>query len=488
MKPPDPRILTVATAAVLVRLPWLQARSLWFDEIFTANAVTYEKSLAGIINVTIARDAHPPLYYLLMWFWAHLSGIYGTAWPEPPAGIELYLRLPSVLLGGANATLVYLLARRYFSPTTAAIAGLLYAFHPYAIYQDTQARMYPLLTFAWLLMVYALALYLDRPGRRAALGFGLAGALALWTHYLAPFLILPGLAILAATTIARKRLRELGLAIAPMLSFLIWLPAFWHQLKVAAVSDNPRLPVPYNLYEIFLYLSGTTLTRSERWQNVQLTSVWTLGGLGWYALTRHPRARTATLLFVVWPLATFTLWWAASTYAVNISSVRYASIFTPFAALALAAALDWIGRQLRSYAVPVLGAASLVVLFMIAQLPLYPVPLENWRDAASVLRALKLQPGDTIMTTYSSRMLALLYYYRPPEGVQLRTTEPPRMPEPEPGHRTVFIPVRVGSQNYGYGENGLEFAHYVLEHYRFLGRPFGGAPMYHYPKTAGGAP
>ncbi|MBI5671284.1 MAG: glycosyltransferase family 39 protein [Chloroflexi bacterium] len=123
-----PLILTIGLTA---RLPLLN-ESLWYDESFslTVSRLPLEK-----LPAAIAGDVHPPLYYMLKWTWAHLTG--DSAW---------MFRLPDLALGLVAICLMYRLARHIAGERVGLTAALLMALTPAAIYYSTEARAYSLLT------------------------------------------------------------------------------------------------------------------------------------------------------------------------------------------------------------------------------------------------------------------------------------------------------------------------------------------------------
>ncbi|XOB98003.1 glycosyltransferase family 39 protein [Deinococcota bacterium DY0809b] len=471
--------IAVFAAAVLARLPWLGQRSFWFDEFYTANLVTFKTTIPQIVSKVAQDDAHPPLFYLITWIWAHLTGIYNSAWPEPRDDVEFWLRLSTVLTGALVAVLTYVLAKRFLPAYAAFLAGLFYALHPYAIFQDTQARMYPMLTLAWLLMVLALDNYRRNPSRARAFTFGAAVALGIWTQYLAFFLATPAALFFLAIAWPRRKADILYAALLPA-TFLAWVPSLLGQLEFAMGTKAIRFPVPFNLGQIFDFLAALDPLMSDTWKSIQVVAIWLLAGLGWYRLAPKGRGSSAWAfnLIVVWPVAVFLIWWAFSTYVSNLTSVRYGAIFVPFGAIALAAALDQFRLWFKGYAVPITAAVALSVLFVSSQLPRYPVSSENWKGMAAVLRALDLQPGDVVMSNFTHSMMTFAYYYRPPQGVSYKIVTYPDMPEPVEGGTTVYIPVRIGRLVYNYNEKTGELAEFILSNYQFLGRLESAYPIY----------
>lgn len=171
-------ILAVLLLGLALRLWRLEDRGLWYDEAFSI--FFSEQGLSAMIAGTItqvegaAADVHPLLYYLLLDGWMSATGT-----------SLLAVRFLSVLSGMLTVTLTYAAGRELWNRRVALGAMGLVAVSPFHIHYSTEARMYAQLGLLSLLMVY---LFLrGRSSRRwwPWLGFGVAMALALYTHNLA---------------------------------------------------------------------------------------------------------------------------------------------------------------------------------------------------------------------------------------------------------------------------------------------------------------
>ncbi len=85
----------VLLLATMGRISGIDDESLWVDEGFSYWAIQHP-DLLGVV----ARDVHPPLYFLMLDFWSGLTGI-----------SELALRYLSVIPGVLSVAMVYQLAR-----------------------------------------------------------------------------------------------------------------------------------------------------------------------------------------------------------------------------------------------------------------------------------------------------------------------------------------------------------------------------------------
>jgi hypothetical protein len=173
-------IIAILVACGL-RLYQLDAQSLWYDEGVTAIVAQYDP--ATLIRWT-ADDIQPPLYYLLVSAWGRLAG-----WSE------WSLRFPSLFFGVLLVPLMAVLTRRLTqSPLAAHIAAWITALHPLLLYYSQEARMYTMLVALGVLAGYCLLRaarsVFRREQRLAWIGYILAAATAIYTHYFAIFLLL----------------------------------------------------------------------------------------------------------------------------------------------------------------------------------------------------------------------------------------------------------------------------------------------------------
>lgn len=170
--------LSQTTTAILIfvaiRVPFATG-SLWYDEAFTAWLA--ELPFKNMLAAT-AGDVHPPLWYVIEWFWVRVFG-----------HSDLMLRLPAVLLSGLVAWQFLRLCRRIaLNERVQWVAFTLLALLPFSVRYGGEARMYELL----LALVMGLILLIEsQPSTWNALAFGLLSAIAMLTHNLAVIYVLP---------------------------------------------------------------------------------------------------------------------------------------------------------------------------------------------------------------------------------------------------------------------------------------------------------
>lgn len=125
-------LLALMGLALGLRMYHLETASFWLDEGFSARLAAL--SPAEIINST-ALDVHPPLYYLLLHYWAGAFGFHEAA-----------LRGFSVLSGMLGLLGIYWLGRRLYRPYVGMLAVLLMSISVFHLQYCQEARPYALLT------------------------------------------------------------------------------------------------------------------------------------------------------------------------------------------------------------------------------------------------------------------------------------------------------------------------------------------------------
>jgi mannosyltransferase len=183
--------------AAAIRIVVLTNQSYWMDEALTA----YEAhlSLGAMVNTMVHVETSPPLYFVLIWVWAHL---FGTD--------EAALRSVSLLAGVALVPIAYLSARELINARAGVVAAALVTFNPFLIWYSQEARAYMLLaalsgaSFVWFVRARR------EPNTRTLARWAVWSSLALMTHFFAGFLV----AAEAIWLLRIARTRQTGAAVA----------------------------------------------------------------------------------------------------------------------------------------------------------------------------------------------------------------------------------------------------------------------------------
>ncbi|MFZ1996362.1 MAG: glycosyltransferase family 39 protein, partial [Solirubrobacteraceae bacterium] len=171
-------VWALVVIATVIRILTINNQSFWADEALTA----YEAHAPFGAMLTSVRhvETTPPLYFLLVWAWAHGFGIG-----------EVALRIPSMLAGVALVPIAYLSARELASRRAGVIAAALVTVNPFLIWYSQEARAYMLLTalsgasFLWFVRACR------DPSARNLAWWAAFSSLAVMTHFFAGFAIAP---------------------------------------------------------------------------------------------------------------------------------------------------------------------------------------------------------------------------------------------------------------------------------------------------------
>ena len=171
-------LVALVVLAAAIRILTIDNQSFWADEALTA----YEAHLpfGAMVNTVVHVETTPPLYFVLIWGWAH---VFGTS--------EVALRSISTMAGVAMVPIAYLSARELVSRWAAVLAAAFVMVNPFMIWYSQEARAYMLLaaltgaSFLWFIRARR------DPSRRNLTWWVVFSALALMTHFFAGFAVAP---------------------------------------------------------------------------------------------------------------------------------------------------------------------------------------------------------------------------------------------------------------------------------------------------------
>lgn len=222
-------VLFLAAFGFALRTHRLDAQSLWLDE--GLSVIFARPDLATMLPQLIVRDIHPPLYEVLLHFWMQLAG-----------DSEFSVRFLSVIFGVMLVPAVFRLGVELFrgdeddgreALVAGLLAGALVAVSPFLVYYSQEARNYIVVTFWSVTATYALWRALKAGKRRMWLGYSLAAALTVYSHYYGVFVLAFHFVYLVLTwRQQRGRWRAWFLSmVGAALLFLPWLMGFWGQFQ-----------------------------------------------------------------------------------------------------------------------------------------------------------------------------------------------------------------------------------------------------------------
>ncbi len=396
MAAPAPRraeriaVLGITLAAFALRVYHLDAMSFWSDEGISVLRARFDIP-ALLANLPVE---HVPLYFAGLHYWMGVAG-------EGDFAVRFFSLVFSVLA----APLVFRLARASAGPGAAAwLATLLMAVNPLQVWYAQEARMYALLVAfvagaAWCLLAATADWQSGRAGARGWrpwVAFALLSAAALYTHFFAA-LAMAAFALWSLLVWRRDRSawRPLGAAWG-LLGLLIvpWLPRAFGALSFPGwqeAADPLSLPGRY----LVAYSVGGTIGAEWQWLALGFLALLAAGVLV-LARARGPQA----WLPIAGVFVPFLLMMGLALRKPGYHE-RYLIIVTPFFAVLVAVALDWLWQRRTVWAQSLIAASLLFVLCAstVSLLHLYADPSfakPDFRGAAQYVDGLS-RDGDGLI-------------------------------------------------------------------------------------------
>jgi len=219
----------------VLRIYRLDTQSLWGDEGWAVYH-SAQGSAARVIAEAYHAGNHPPLYFLTLAFWMDVAG-----------RSEFALRYLSLLFSVLSVPAIAVLGRRVGGWRVGALAALLQAAAPYAVYYGQEARMYAQMAlFAVLSTYFFLRLY-DRAERPWLVGgaYVVTTSIACYSHLFAwPVVFAQGLYWLGDLLLRRWAVWEaakrcITAQAAAVIAFVPWFVYAWDRLMGVSSQVEP---------------------------------------------------------------------------------------------------------------------------------------------------------------------------------------------------------------------------------------------------------
>jgi len=363
-----------------------------------------------VLRAVLLSDTSPPLYYLLLNLWTRAFGTSDAA-----------LRLFSVWWAMLSLPLLWALGRELGRPRAAWTACLLFSFSPVAIYYSVEGRMYSLVWFLALCLMWSTVRLSRSDGRPAVSGpWMLAGAAGLLTHYFFAFLWLACLAWLWLRARPRKHGLVGALATVTLAAVLPWyveVPTSLARWRVSGHWLDGDLSWPGALRQPLVlarslvsgasYLGGWQPADSVTGALLLLLVIW----LAWRGRVRRLFASRLLLLWAgvvaacLGPLAFDVL-----RHTTTVTVPRYALAALPAAMLLIALALSLLPPKAHA------AALSVILLAWLpgsrANLSTVSRPWEPYRALDADLESWA-RPGDLVLAhSIPSGVIGIARYLR----------------------------------------------------------------------------
>lgn len=380
--------------ALLLRLREAARTPFWFDELFTLWFARH--SLPQMVHL-LGQDIHPPLFTFLVAFWRFVGG-------ENP----LWLKTLPLIVGLATVLVTYAMTRDIFGRKPALAAAGVLALHPVHIYFSQELRAYGLLALAVSLSGWAAWSWLQRGRTRDAVGWILAAALTLYTHYLgAVTLALIWLFVaVALRRTPRRILHWTGIQLGVVALLAPILPMLFRQLRIAQHSWLPPATWP----------ELADLARKIAFSASYLVPV--LAVLSVLPLFRA-RSRDGAL-FVGWvAISTILLTFVLTLNGAHLFVGRYMYYLLPFWCALIAGGLWAMPGRVPAWA----GMAVLMAFAGRSALLRPPNPESTALRAAADTVARGIRPGDMIYCADTHSLFSLDYFLKDSRAELVMTPE-----------------------------------------------------------------
>ncbi len=355
-------VVAMMAACLVVLVFRVQNIAYQFDEL--VSLAYSQESWGSLIGPNWSSDTHRPYYYIVQKIW---NATFGTD--------RLAVRALNIALGVLCVPLIYVIARRLGGRDVARMSTVCFILMPMVVYQNREARMYPLLNLSILVATAALVVLFevysrtpsapkDRPRLWLWAAFVLGAASAFYAHATG-ILFVPLCGAILVAGIAMRQLRAVVLrdfVIACILLTIICLPAVLPMIfHVRTTLSDFWIPASSMGWVYSQFVGAYPF---PAWGKPIMLGLLCLGF--WSA--RH--SRMALILLVVFvvgqPLLVLGL-----SFLKPILIVRVIVWPTMFAAIVLGFAVASFGRYYR-----VAALAAVLAVQLVALRPFYPASTE----------------------------------------------------------------------------------------------------------------
>jgi mannosyltransferase len=374
--------LAPATVAFGFALYHLGSRSFWGDEAFSVTLA--RKPSAEFWHVVSASQANMSLYYVLLRAWTTLGDG------------ETVVRLLSVLAAALAVLVLYEAAERLFDRRVATLAALLLAVNGFFLRYAQEARSYALVLLLTTLATLLFVVLEERPHAwHVGAAYVLVGALALYAHFFAAF-VLGG--HLVALAVARRPLRPQLLRLAVVCLLVAPLALFALSRDAGQISHLTRPTPTYVVYTLRQLAGGTYPLLALYTVAVFVAAVTWLRRVGRWS---------------EWPMIVTATWGATPVAGALLASVGKPVFAARFLIVALPGIVLLVAIALaRLPAIATLAGAGLVLALSAAHvIRTQGQPQEDFRAATRFVLANEA-PGDAVAFYRTSRRIPFEYYAR----------------------------------------------------------------------------
>jgi len=216
-------LLAIVLVGLFLRVYNLGANNLWLDE---AIAVYIAKlGLSQFAQAQPAIELNPPLYFVILHYWAILFG-----------DSEFAVRFLSVVFGVLAIPMIYVVGRQLFDEEAGLVGALILALSSFNVQFSQEARMYSLMLLLTLLSMFFFARFLRKSNLSISGGYILVTTLLLYTHVFGLFVVVAqNIYVLALLFLRRENPFPLRRWIA-FQAIILALFAPWIRILISHIS------------------------------------------------------------------------------------------------------------------------------------------------------------------------------------------------------------------------------------------------------------
>ncbi|HEY1654295.1 MAG TPA: hypothetical protein VGF86_04190 [Candidatus Tumulicola sp.] len=392
--------IVLANLALVVPLAWIL--NVWQDEAYSL--LTTTGSLAHTVHQAIFFEQNAPLYFVVLWFWRHVSTGY------------FWARILSIGCIATTIGLVPALIRRYAPGIPAAAVTLTVAFNPLTVWAAVEIRSYAMaIALGALAMLAGYDAFFAPASRRyALLAFVAIGAAAAYTQYFILFLI-AGFGIVLAAKRSWKPLARYVLAGVAMLVLfvpeLVILPAQLSAFRTAYLGPASLGQALEQLAKILffqLFQIGELPHRAVFAAAIAAALI-----VGLVLGRKHFAGRGPRLAIAL--LAASAVVYATAVYVLKTHlDYRYgAFLFIPLILATFSLLGWWDGAARRRGAIALATLLLCVSAVVLVHTYRSGAKIGDWRRVGAFLDA-NASASQPIVVFQAENAVPLAYYYRGP--------------------------------------------------------------------------
>ena len=375
--------------ALLLRLPNLEGKSLWLDEI---SSLTFARmDWHTFWTLVQQHEANMLAYYLLLRAWVHLGDSQWIA------------KLLSIIFGVATVPGIFALGKELYGRRVGLISAVLLTVSACHVRASQWIRSYSLMLLLLVLSSWFLARALEKPTFRNSSLYVLTSALAVYNHFYAVLVLgtqIVSVLLLCPRTVAWKRILLSWIPLA----FLLFPAAAYVLFRNTGQLDWILPPHPRELLHWAVFLAGAGGTGVAY---ILLAICLVLGAIAAHAIRRSWSAPVRSLenwrlafpfLWLILPVAIAFL----ASYAKPVFFFRYLIICLPaFVIIVARGIVAWRPSCLRSGVLATALCLSLVTVVLAYRTE------EDWAGSMRYLLAY-VQPGEPV---FAGTGIGPLQYY-----------------------------------------------------------------------------